>query len=152
MSNPTPELSATPSNMKLVPYTRPSREFRVSSARAASVNATNVPTHVPTNEREVRIKFQLIPLDAPTNDVVNKAGPMAWIKWLFNLIKRALVTFFWFVVAGFCITHPQSFDILLRLIVALTVIFLHAGGTIVGVLTECADEFADLIDGLLCGV
>ncbi|KAG9092722.1 hypothetical protein FS749_015490 [Ceratobasidium sp. UAMH 11750] len=148
MSNPTPELSATPSNMKLVPYTRPSREFRVSPARAASINTTNVPIHVPTNEREVRIKFQLIPLDAPTNNTVNKAGPMAWIYWLFDLIKRALVTFFWFLVASFCITHPQSFDILLRLIVALTVIFLHAGGTIVGVLTQCADEFADMIAGL----
>ncbi|KAG8705752.1 hypothetical protein FRC08_001467 [Ceratobasidium sp. 394] len=131
MSTSPSEVFATPSNMKLVPYTRPTSEFRVSPARAAATSATHVLTnpgngyvHVPPKDRAVRV-------------AVKNGKPMSCIKMTF-------IFFVWFMVIGFCVTHPQSFDILFRTSVAIVVILVQTVGIIVQIIISCFHEIGGL--------
>ncbi|QRV74635.1 hypothetical protein RhiJN_13840 [Ceratobasidium sp. AG-Ba] len=136
MASPS-ENFTTSSRAKLVPYTRPSSEFRISAARMTAINAGDVPTNQasgsPPRHRDLRVQVQLRPCDCAPKD-----------SGLIYVLKRFYIRIILFMILHWFITHPKSFETVLRLLSAISIILAHAGKMILEVGIECFSELRRL--------
>ncbi|QRV80003.1 hypothetical protein RhiJN_08018 [Ceratobasidium sp. AG-Ba] len=138
MASPS-ENFTTSSRAKLVPYTRPSSEFRLSAARMAAINSGD---HVPTNpaygrspprNHDLRVQVQLRPCNRAPGD-----------SCLIKSFKRVYKHIIFIIILNWFFTHPKSFETVLRLLAAISIIVVHAAKMIVEVVVLCFGELRQL--------